>query len=216
MTAKKIQAPRRYATAFRLGQYIYYNAARLCSDACVLYVAESFPSAYALAILGHEELGKLQMFDHVVSEAVLNEGSFRLDDDWMEQLFSRTMFFSHRNKQAWGTHQGTVNGSTPIVERLVESNRLDFHKQDALYVGFYGGRIQLPNRFGATHAFRQITYLFHGLERVGDLAFIGLFRDSTRASRRLSEQTLAALRHQYSQLERPMRRKKRRTNGSSQ
>ena len=192
MKAKKNHAPRRYATAFRLGQHIYYNAARLCGDACSLYAAETFPSAYALAILGYEELGKLQMFDHVVTEAVLNEGTFRLDEEWMAHLFSRTMFYSHRNKQAWGTHQGTVNGTAPTVERLVESNRLDFHKQDAIYVGFYGGRIQLPERFGAGHAFRQITYLLRGLERVAALAFIELFAGSTRSSRRFSERTLAA------------------------
>jgi AbiV family abortive infection protein len=205
---KEKHAPRKYATAFRLGQHIYYNAARLCSDACTLYSAEAFPSAYALAILGHEELGKLQMIDHVVTEAVLNKGTFRLDGEWMSHLFSHTMFYSHHNKQAWGSHKGTLNGTTPLVERLVDSNRLDFHKQDALYVGFFRGRIQRPDRFRASHAFRQITYLFRGLERVADLPFTALLKNSTRASRRFSERTLTPLRHALSQLRPPARRKK--------
>ena len=116
------------------------------------------------------------------------------------------MFYS--NKQAWGTHIGTVNGSTPLIERLVDSNRLDFHKQDALYVGFYGGRIQVPERFRASHAFGQIRYLLRGLERVADLPFIALFEDSTRSSRDFSERTLTALRHAFSELHPPVRRKK--------
>jgi hypothetical protein len=37
------------------------------------------------------------MFDHVVTEAVLNKGTFQLDEDGMAHLFSRTVFYSHRN-----------------------------------------------------------------------------------------------------------------------
>jgi AbiV family abortive infection protein len=201
--------PRRYATAFRFGQIIYYNSARLFCDACILYRAEAYPSAYALAILGYEELGKLEMFDHVVSEAVLNEGSRRLEDKWMQHLFSRSMFYSHRNKQAWGMHQGAKKGSKPQVERLIYSDTLDHHKQDAIYVGFRDGRIQLPDRFRATHAYRQLTYLLRGLERIADLPFLELFEESNRVSRGYSEPTLAALRKEFSQLRAPSRRRKR-------
>ena len=161
MNRKTHQLPRRYATAFRLGQLIYYNSARLFSDACTLYRAEAYPSAYALGILGYEELGKLQMFDHVVSEAVLNEGTRRLDAKWMQHLFSRSMFYSHRNKQAWGTHQGAAKGSKPQVERLIDSDALDRHKQDAIYVGFRAGRIQYRTAF-RPHMHTANSHIYFG------------------------------------------------------
>jgi AbiV family abortive infection protein len=203
---KTKQLPRRYATAFRLGQHIYYNAARLFCDACTLYRANAFPSAYALAILGYEEIGKLQMFDHVVSEAVLNEGTYRLDEEWMEHLFSRTMFYSHRNKQDWGAYLGKIKGRKPRVEHLIDSGALDRHKQGAIYVGFTSGRTLLPERFGASHAYRQLKYLFGAIERVADLPFCAVFENSTRSTRHYAENTVNDLRREFSELQHPRRR----------
>jgi AbiV family abortive infection protein len=68
--------PVRYDTAMRLERAVYANAARLFLDACTLYQSHAFPSAYSLAILAFEEVGKVQMMDHVCFEAVLNDGSF--------------------------------------------------------------------------------------------------------------------------------------------
>jgi len=117
----------------QLERSVYANAARLFLDACTLYEAEAFPSAYALAILSFEEIGKVQMMDHVCFEAVLNDGSFRLTTERMEHLFSSKMFYSHRNKQAWGTYRGQIKGRTPVVEKLVDKqNTLDRHKQDSI------------------------------------------------------------------------------------
>lgn len=131
---------------------VYANAARLFLDACTLYNLDSFPSAYAMAILAFEEVGKIEMMDHVFFEAVLNDGSFRMGADRMEHLFSRTMFYSHRNKQAWG-----IYGRPSAVERLVnDRNTLDRHKQDAFYVGFSAGRTRLPSRFQSNYAYRQL------------------------------------------------------------
>jgi AbiV len=102
--------PVRYATTLRLERAVYANAARLFLDACMLYTNRSFPSAYALAILALEEVGKIQMMDHVCFEAVLNDGSFRLKSDRMDHLFSRSMFYCHPNKQAWGIYGPARNG----------------------------------------------------------------------------------------------------------
>lgn len=208
LTVTKVkQPPRRYATAFRLGQHIYYNADRLFCDACTLYQARAFPSAYALAILGYEEIGKLQMFDHVVSEAVLNDGTYRLDATRMEHLFSRTMFYSHRNKQDWGAYVGKIKGRTPRVEHLIESGALDRHKQDAIYVGFSSGRALLPERFGASQAYRQIKYLLGAIERIADLPFCAVFEESTPFTRRYAKNTLNVLRRKFTQLKSPRTRR---------
>jgi AbiV family abortive infection protein len=90
----KQKHPLRYATVMRLVRSIHANAARLFLDACTLYRAASYPTAYALSILAYEELGKMEMVDHVAFEEVLN-GSARMTRERMEHLFSRNMFYSH-------------------------------------------------------------------------------------------------------------------------
>jgi AbiV family abortive infection protein len=199
--------PMRYATTLRLERAIHANAARLFLDACALYSERSFPTAYALAILAFEELGKVEMVDHVCFEAVLNDGSFRLKSDRMEHLFSRRMFYSHPNKQAWGINT-PLKGRVPTVERLVDDrNTLERHKQDSLYVGFRDGRIRLPMRFGATHAYRQVRYVLGAFERVGDLPFYGVFEQSTARTRREAKQILDTLREAVDALPSPRSRK---------
>jgi AbiV family abortive infection protein len=205
--AKPKRHPVRYATAMRLERAVYANAARLFLDACTLYQTGAFPSAYSLAILAFEEVGKVQMMDHVCFEAVLNDGSFRLASDRMEHLFSRDMFYSHRNKQAWGIYRDCTNGRLPAVERLIDDhNTLDRHKQDALYVGFSAGRMRLPTRFRATHAHRQLHYVIGAFEQIADLPFYGVFEDSTRTTKREAKRVYLALRKAFDALPSPRTR----------
>ena len=196
----------------RLERAVYANAARLFLDACTLYEAGSFATAYALAILSFEELGKVQMMDHVCFEAVLNDGSFRLTADRMEHLFSRTMFYSHRNKQAWGMYRGrNKQGREHIVEKLIDDrNRLDQHKQDSLYVGFSAGRTKLPWRFGPTHAHRQLRYVLGAFDVIADLPFYGVFEDSTQRTKRLARRMCNELREAFEALPSPRSKKNKR------
>ena len=196
--------PIRYATTIRLEQAVYANAARLFLDACTLYRATSFPSAYALGILALEELGKVEMMDHVCFEAVGNEGSFLLKSDWMDHLFSRRMFYSHINKQAWGSLRRRANGRLRVVEGLIgKQNTLERHKQDSLYVGFRAGRIRLPSRFGAVYAHRQLQYVLAGFEALSDLPFYGVFEDSTRLTKRKAKRVCDRLRKAFDALTSP-------------
>jgi AbiV family abortive infection protein len=200
----KSKHPVRYDTTMRLERAVYANAARLFLDACTLYEAGAFPSAYALAILSFEEIGKVQMMDHVCFEAVLNDGSFRLTADRMEHLFSSKMFYSHRNKQAWGMYRGSTKGRQPIVEKLIdERNTLDRHKQDSVYVGFTSGRTRLPWRFRATHAHRQLHYVLGAFDNIADLPFYGVFQDSTRQTKREAKRICHELRKAFDALPSP-------------
>ena len=204
---KQAKNPVRYATTVRLERAVYANAARLFLDACTLYRAGAFPSAYALAILSFEEVGKIQMMDHVCSEAVLNDGGFRLVPDRMDHLFSRQMFYSHRNKQEWGIYRGRAKGHQPVVERLVgDHSKLDQHKQDSLYVGFKMGGIRVPWRFRATHAYRQLRYVLGAFENIADLPFCGIFEDSTHKTKREAKRICRALHKAFEALRSPRTR----------
>ena len=198
--------PVRYATTLRLEREVYANAARLFLDACMLYANRSFASAYALGILALEEVGKVEMMDHVCFEAVLNDGSFRLKSDRMDRLFSRRMFYCHPNKQAWGVNS-PLRKRVPVVERLIDDrNTLDRHKQDSLYVGFSQGRIRSPARFGATQAHRQLRYVLGAFERLGDLPFDGVFEESTRSTKKEAKRVCDELRVAFEGLRSPRHR----------
>jgi AbiV family abortive infection protein len=204
MHKKANRFPIRYATIRRLEKIIWHNAARLFLDACCLYYNGCYSSAYALAILAHEEIGKLQALDHTAAEAVLNDGAFRLERDRLEEMFSRDRFYSHQNKQEWGM-MGTLRGR--MVEKLVSKRRLDQHKQEAFYVDFRHGRIKSPARFGPNHAYRHLRYVLHALEQVHDLPLIDLFRDSTFRTRKEADRLLTGLRKGFSCLITPRKLK---------
>jgi AbiV family abortive infection protein len=177
MHGKAKKHPRRYSTVMRLERHIHSNAARLFVDACTLYRAGGYASAYAVAILAYEELGKLPLVDHIAFEAVLDKGSYLMDSEKMDHLFSRKTFYSHINKQGWGLglYYRKKDTKKSRVEMLIHSDKLEIHKQDAFYVGFNNGRIASPQRFRATHAYRQLKYTLGAFYGTGDLPFYGVW-----------------------------------------
>lgn len=207
MKPRHRRLPVNYETTMRLERAVYYNAARLFIDACVLYEARAYPSSYALAILAMEEVGKVQMLDHVCFETVLNDSSNRLTKDRMEHLFSRTMFYSHRNKQAWSIFGTYKSKGAPLVERLVsEQGTLDRHKQHALYVDFENGRIKEPLRFRATHAYRQLRYVLAAFEHIEELPFYRVFEEPTPSIKRHVKYVVRTMRNHFGALRRPKRK----------
>lgn len=178
----------------RLTRSIYFNAVQLFHDACTLYRSESFPAAYALSIFAYEELGKMTMVDHVAFEEVLN-GSALMTRERMEHLFSRHMFYSHRNKQAWGTYREVKENRVPQAEQRIYDGKLESDKQNAFYVGFVNGRIQRPTRFGASHAYKQLRYVLGAFEAIADGPFYDVTQESSRATRRYAKSVTNELRN---------------------
>lgn len=208
MRGKAKKHPRRYSTVMKLERSIHSNAARLFGDACTLYRAGGYASAYGLAILAFEELGKIQLVDHVAFEAVLNGGSYFLDPETMKHLFSRGTFYSHTNKQGWGLMGVKEAAPTPQVEMLIKNDKLEIHKQNTFYVGFQDGRIASPERFRATHAYRQLKYALGVFEQMADLPFYGVWEKSTSVTRRRAKNVLTTLRVEFSKLIPPTRKVK--------
>lgn len=194
----------------RLEERIYENAIRLFEDSCGLYKSRSFASAYALAILANEELGKLLMVDHVGFEAHLSDRRDRYER--LEHLFSRKMFFSHRNKQAWGAYKPMKGTKFARVEEHLYSGKLERNKQGALYVGFANHRILLPIRFGSSYAYNHLKYTLGCFAAVGELPFVWLFEESTARTRKHVARVMAYLKSMFDELDSPKslaRRKKR-------
>lgn len=193
----KQKHPLRYATVMRLVRSIHANAARLFLDACTLYREASYPSAYALSILAYEELGKMEMVDHVAFEEVLN-GSARMTRERMEHLFSRKMYYSHRNKQAWAFNPKSKKSLAPYSENRMFAGRLESDKQNALYVGFTAGRIRYPLKFTARHAHRQLRYTLQVFLDVRDMPFYDIREESNSVTRRRADKITHHLKEAFS------------------
>jgi len=170
-------------------------------DACTLYQSKSFPTAFALAVLAYEELGKLHLIDHVGAEARLSDPESRREQ--LEHLFSRDLAFNHIVKQRWALSL-TKDGYSDIYHK----GRLDHLKQAAFYVGFRNGRIRIPDRLSATTAFHQIKRVVVLFKQTKDLPFLNLFEDSSPESRRFAGQYISSTQRALASLTRPKKWRK--------
>lgn len=169
--------PQKSTTIEWLRPQLFHNAHNLLIDACILYKAKSYPTAFALAVLAFEEIGKVHLVDHVGFQAITSPQQERLLR--LQELFSAKMGFNHRIKQSWAL--GATGRS--FGERF-HNGALDRLKQDAFYVGFRKGRIHIPDRISRSAAYLQIKRTVLALSETGGLAFIDFFSDSTEYSRR--------------------------------
>ena len=174
-------------TLSKLKREIYLNAERLFQDACHLFMQGSYPSACALAVLAYEELGKLEMVDHICDDIILNPHVDRRD--FLSHLFSRSMYFSHRTKQEWAS----VFDGTPRRQTEVSQGRLEKLKQDALYVSYAKRRIVIPKRLTKNVAYRELRHAHAKFKRIGDLGFNGFYCDSTPHTKREAREHLKHL-----------------------
>jgi AbiV family abortive infection protein len=189
----------REKTLARLKEEIHINAVRLFCDGCTLYQHESYASANALAILSLEELGKLEMVDHICDDICLNP-----DHDpqqFLDLLFSRRMFFSHTQKQMWASFFNSKR------LKLISEGILDRDKQNSLYVGYSGLRIRSPRRVSSSKAYAQIETSFNKIKEVGDLGFNGFHCSSDEESEKRAKQYYEGVEQAFLSLEKPLKRR---------
>lgn len=180
----------------------YINAIRLFCDACTLFEGRSYASAYAFAILSFEELGKLEMVDHICDDISINPDC--KPEEFLNHLFSRTMFFNHKNKQLWASDL-ILNLRTKRVKEI-SVGLLDRAKQDALYVGYCRRRIRSPQRIAARKAYSEITLVLHKLQDTGDLGFNGFDCLSDVQSRGKAKRWLSKAEIVYMKVKKPRRK----------
>lgn len=189
-------------TLSRLKEEVYINAIRLFCDACKLYKTHSYPSSYAFAILSFEELGKLEMIDHICDDILINSDSD--PQEFLKTLFSREMLFSHINKQFWSSFQfkGFTKRTKQIANRELEKN-----KQDALYVGYTNRRIRSPKRISAIKAYIELTITFDKFKDISDLGFNGFECWSDAQSRAKAKRYLKKIEDLFTKLNKPGKKK---------
>jgi AbiV family abortive infection protein len=200
----KLNYPKNYSTVLRFEQHLFHNAYNLAIDSCILYIHESYPTSFSLAVLAYEELGKLHLVDHVGFEARLSPS-----EDWdgrLEHLFVRGrknsgLIFKHRVKQGWATVGGWLKDSS-------ELDRIDELKQLGFYVGFEKGRIKTPDQISAHRAFRQIKRVIKVFDETQDLAFYGVWDDSDEESQRAASEYINKLHDAFSELQPPATKRK--------
>lgn len=186
-------------TLGKLKAEIYINAVRLFVDACELFNKRSHASTFAFAILSLEELGKLEMVDHICGDISFNPDSD--PQEFLKHLFSWPMFFNHRNKQAWAIFNFKNKRLKEISEGV-----LDQAKQDALYVGYFNRRIRSPRKITPVKAYAELSIVFSKFADVADLGFNGFDCWSDALSRAKAKRWLAKVDKAYSSLSKPRRR----------
>lgn len=187
-------------TLARLKEEIHINAIHLFCDGCILFKNRSYSSANALAILSLEELGKLEMVDHICDDIRLNPEHG--PQEFLSFLFSRRMFFSHKSKQAWASSFFKENRL-----RNIEEGILDRDKQDSLYVGYSNCRIRSPRRISSNKAYAQLAITFNKIKEVGDLGFNGFDCFSDEQSVERAKQYYLMAGKAFSSLKKPTKRK---------
>jgi AbiV family abortive infection protein len=189
-------------TLSRIKEEVYINAVRLFCDACILYKEHSYPSSYAFAILSFEELGKLEMIDHICDDIIINPDSN--PQEYLNHLFSRKMLFSHVNKQFWSSFQlkGFTKRTKQITNRELEKN-----KQDALYVGYANRRIRSPKQISAIKAYTELSITFDKFKDTADIGFNGFDCFSDAQSRAKSKRYLKKIEDLFIKLNNPGKKK---------
>jgi len=185
-------------TLVRLKEEVHINAVRLFCDGCTLFKNKSYSSANALAILSLEELGKLEMVDHICDDISLNPEHD--PQQFLNNLFSHRMFFSHKNKQMWAS-DFNENRLTQINEGI-----LDRYKQDSLYVGYSNRHIRSPRHISSNKAYAQVVISFKKIKEIGDLGFNGFNCESDEQSEKRAKKYYVMAEKAFSSLKKPTKR----------
>lgn len=191
-------------TLSKLKAEIHINAVRLFCDACTLFQERSYASSYALAILSLEELGKLEMVDHICDDICINSDCN--PKEFLDHLFSRSMFFSHKNKQMWASDP-FFNFKKKRIKEISEGI-LDRAKQDAIYVGYFNHRVRSPKRITAHKAYSELTVVLKKFKDIGDLGFNGFYCCSDIRLKAKAKRLLSKLETEYVKLKRPKKKRK--------
>ncbi len=140
------------------------NSLRLHSDAILLYLNKSYPSAFQLAVLALEELAKSKWTSHYYYSSITSKGfaDAEFEQKWLALLYS------HTEKQFAFVGRELFDYSTKLV-KFIQSNQLEQKKQQSIYVGLectkktinVNSRISTPERIMKMDA-KQLISLING------------------------------------------------------
>ena len=144
----------------RIAKESLRNSLRLHSDAILLYLNQSYPSAFQLAVLALEELAKSKWVSHYYYSSITNDGFADAESEqkWLALLYS------HTEKQ-FALVGSDLFDYSPKLVRFIQSNQLEHKKQQSIYVGLerskktinVNSRISTPERIKKTDAKQLIS-----------------------------------------------------------
>ncbi len=120
----------------------YQNALRLHSDSILLYMKDSFASAFALSVLSNEEFGKGLGIEEICFQARSNRKLGEEDGKILQALLK-----DHRLKQGWFASHIFISPLTTHRHQLERYQRIQRDKNDAFYVGLRSGNHQIVRPF---------------------------------------------------------------------
>jgi AbiV family abortive infection protein len=174
----------------------HLDAVRLFKDACAMYVARAYPTAFALGVLAYEEVGKAFYVQRICEHI---EGNPEDANSLYEMVASGIFLKQHRGKQECALVEGTHEWKTPMAEK-VRAGELNREKQQALYVELVDDQVLTPGRIAPARAYQLLGHVVEAFVTAPgyDWAFIGLDDESTPRSEWLAEEQLAIVRASFS------------------
>lgn len=130
------------------------------------------------------------MIDHICDDISINPQNE--PQEFLDQLFSRHMFFNHKNKQMWASDRIKNKRLRHIAE-----GGLERAKQNALYVGYSKQRIRNPNKITAKRAHDEIYLVYRTFNKIQDLGFNGFECWSDSRSEASARYWLAKVHKEY-------------------
>ena len=160
----------------------FRNAIKLFRDACLLAEHGRKETAYAIAVLAYEEIGKAALADRQLDRACLNPGA--------ESFAREAMLDSLKNhsvKQAWAAW----DTDSPSSEHLKSLNQ---KKNQALYVGYDGDKVSIP-KVGEKELCELLREALRALKGLEDVPYYGVAGLSTEKSRWQAKADIQSLEH---------------------
>lgn len=153
-----------------LKRQAFRNAVKLFHDSCILAIYGSRETAFAIAVLSYEEIGKAAIADRQLDRVCMNHGAEQYARDTLLAFLKK-----HKVKQQWAAFDSGANSSMII-------NDLESQKKRALYVGYDGKKVILPN-VSKEKLNELLEEVYRALKGVGELPYYGIAGVSSEKSK---------------------------------
>ena len=168
----------------------FRNCVRLFRDACLLLARGSCPTAYGVAVLAYEDLGKVHAIDRACDAMCLNpEDRDRIYDGLLADSTLHDHLFKQR--RAYADTAMTVEPAPSGKPRFIDSGGLEVAKKQAFYVEMMGGSVMLPSRIARDKAMGFLRDVLGAIETSGDVGFNGFLCQSTPQSENQAAELLS-------------------------
>ena len=168
----------------------FRNCIRLFRDACLLLAGGSHTTAYGVAVLAYEELGKTYAIDWACDAMCLNpQDQDRIYDALIADGLLRDHLFKQR--RAYVDTAIMLQGTASAKTHFIDSGGLEIAKQQAFYVELIGNAVTTPSRITREKARGLLSDVLSAIAQSGDIGLNGFHCESTAQSERLAAELVS-------------------------